>query len=64
LKTDDKIGLAFNFAEADVIDNKEIRLFRDHVERRFLVGFSRRENWNWIEKNRIYNIRPESAKLE
>lgn len=62
MKTDDKIGLAFNFAEADVIDNKEIRLFRDYAKRRFLVGFCRRENWNWIKKNRIYNIRPESAK--
>ena len=51
-----------NFIEADNKDNGVRRLFRDHADRRFLVGFCRRDKWNWIKNNMLYNIRPESAK--
>lgn len=51
-----------NFIEADNKYNGTRRLFRDYADRRFLVGFCRRDKWGWIKNNMFYNIRPESAK--
>lgn len=51
-----------NFIEADNKYNGTRRLFRDYADRRFLVGFCRRDKWGWIKNNMLYNIRPESAK--
>lgn len=58
------IEKTLNFAEANVEDKKEIRFFRDYMGRRFMVGYCKRDKWAWIKKNKIYNIRPESAKRQ
>ena len=51
-----------NFADANIVDRREVRLFRDYGDRSFLVGYCRRDKWNWIKTNKLYNSRPESAK--
>ena len=57
-----EIERTLNFADANIVDIETIRLFRDYGDRRFLVGYCRRDKWNWIKTNKLYNIRPESAK--
>lgn len=57
-----EIERTINFADANIVDKREVRLFRDYTNRRFLVGFCRRDKWGWIKNNMLYNIRPESAK--
>lgn len=53
--------LTINFAEADV-EQKSVRLFRDYAERHFLVGYCRRYKKKWILNNKLYPIRPDTAK--
>ena len=55
-------ALTLNFAEANIQDKDTIRLFRDYMERFFLVGYCKKNKWNWIKTNKLYNIRPKSAK--
>lgn len=49
--------LTLNFAEAGVMDNKSVRLFRDYAKRRFLIGYVPEKTREWIDKNRLYNVR-------
>ena len=54
-------ALTLNFAEADVQDKETIRLFRDYMERFFLAGYCKNK-LKWINSNKLYAIRPETAK--
>lgn len=54
-------ALTLNFAEANIQDKDTIRLFRDYADRRFLVGYCKNK-LKWINSNKLYAIRPETAK--
>ncbi len=56
------IDRTLNFAEADIENGETIRLFRDYMERLFLVGYCKKSKLKWITDNNLYAIRPESAK--
>jgi hypothetical protein len=43
-----EIGLTLNFAEANIEENNTVRLFRDYADRRFLIGYCKKENQKWI----------------
>lgn len=51
------IERTFNLAEAEIQDDKTIRLFRDYEERCFLIGYIPQKTKNWIRENKLYNIR-------
>ncbi len=53
--------LTLDFDEANIAPNT-IRFFKDYGERRFLIGYCRREKKQWIMTNRKYPVRVESAK--
>ena len=55
-------ALTLNFAEANIQDKDTIRLFRDYMERFFLVGYCKKNKLKWINSNKLYAIRPETAK--
>lgn len=61
-KGQQNIDRTFNLAEAEIQDDKTVRLFRDYADRYFLIGYCKREKRKWIEENHLYPIRPESAK--
>ena len=50
-----------NLEEANIEDKTTVRLFRDYAERYFLVGYIRSNRRKWINKHKLYPIRPESA---
>lgn len=49
--------LTLNFAEAETESKESIRLFRDYEERRFLIGYVPEKTKDWINSNKLYNIR-------
>ncbi len=54
--------LTFNFTEADFVENGTVRKFSDFKERHFLVGYCKKDRQKWIAENKLYPIRPKSAK--
>lgn len=62
-KQDDKT-LTFNFSEVDIENKNNVRLFRDFVERRFLIGYVPEKSKDWIEQNHLYNIRVTSENIK
>lgn len=57
-----EIKRTLNFAKAEVKDVETTRLFRDYMERFFLVGYCKKNKLKWINSNKLYAIRPETAK--
>jgi len=57
-----EIERTLNFAEAEVKEVETTRLFRDYMERFFLVGYCKKNKLKWINSNKLYAIRPETAK--
>lgn len=57
-----EIERTFNFAEANIENVDTIRLFRDYMDRHFLVGYCKADKRKWVKENNLYAVRPESAK--
>lgn len=56
------IERTLNFAEANIENDKTVRIFRDYMEMRFLIGYCKHEKLTWIKDHNLYLVRPESAK--
>lgn len=52
---------SINFADADVVNNDTIRLFRDYTDRRFLIGYCKSDKRKWVFNNHLYNVRVDDA---
>ena len=55
------IKKTLNFADANIENRGATHLFRDYMERFFLVGYCKNK-LKWINSNKLYAIRPETAK--
>lgn len=50
-----------NFVDANDVKNDTIRMFRDHADRIFLIGFVKRGKLDWILNHKKYNVRVDDA---
>lgn len=56
------IKKTLNFADANIENRGATHLFRDYMERLFLVGYCKDDKRKWIKDHNLYAVRPESAK--
>ncbi len=52
---------SINFADADMVKENSIRLFRDYSDRIFLVGYVKSDRKVWVKKHNLYTVRVEDA---
>ena len=50
-----------NFVDANDVKNDTIRMFRDHADRIFIIGFVKRGKLDWILNHKKYNVRVDDA---
>ena len=56
-KQKNEIELTLNFADANISEASEVRLFRDFADRRFLIGYVPEKTMEWIRVNNLYTVR-------